>query len=74
MPARPEAAAGAPAADMQTLAVLATARKLEVAAAALLIATETERDDPLTGERLEEAASEAGRAAAEALTNPQVEG
>jgi purine-nucleoside phosphorylase len=74
MPARPEAAAGAPAADMQTLAVLATARRLEVAAAALLIVTEAERDDPLTGERLDEAARESGRAAAEALTNPQVKG
>ena len=61
MPTRPEAAAGAPAADMQTLAVLATARRLDVAAAALLIATETEREESLQGERLEEAEARAGK-------------
>ncbi len=74
MPAHPEAAGGAAAADMQTLAVLATARRLGVAAAALLIATDAERGEALTGERLDEAARESGRAAAEALANPQVEG
>ena len=74
MPPHPEAAAGAAAADMQTLAVLATARGLGVAAAALLIATDVERGETLTGERLDEAAKEAGRAASEALANPQVEG
>ena len=74
MPAHPEAAAGAAAADMQTLAVLATARRLDIAAAALLIATETERGESLRGQRLEEAAARAGGAAAEALSNPQVEG
>ncbi len=74
MPAHPEAAAGAAAADMQTLAVLATARRLGVAAAALLIATDAERGETLTGERLDEAAKGLGRAASEALSNPQVEG
>ena len=74
MPAHPEAAAGAAAADMQTLALLATARRLGVAATALLIATETERGESLQGERLEKTAVQAGRAAAEALSNPQVEG
>ena len=74
MPAHPEAAAGAAASDMQTLAVLATARGLDVAAAALLIVTETERGEPLHGERLEETATRAGRAASQALSNPQVEG
>ncbi|HET6571022.1 MAG TPA: hypothetical protein VFG58_05995 [Solirubrobacterales bacterium] len=74
MPTQPRAAAGAGAADMQSLATLATARRLGIAAAALLIATETEREEPLRGERLEEVAARAGRAAAEALSNPQVEG
>lgn len=74
MPAEPRAAAGAAAADMQTLAVLATARRLGLAAAAVLVATETERGSPLEAGRLEEAATLAGRAAADALSNPQVEG
>jgi purine-nucleoside phosphorylase len=70
----PEAAAGAAAADMQTLAVLASARALGVAAAALLIATETEAGESLRDESLEEVTGRAGRAAADALSNPQVEG
>ena len=74
MPVRAQAASGAGAADMQTLATLATARELGIAAAALLIATETERGESLQGERLEEAAGAAGRAAVDALSNPQVEG
>ena len=76
MPGREQAAAGAGAgaADMQSLATLATARGLGVAAGALLIATETERGESLEGERLEEIAARAGRAALEALSNPRVEG
>jgi len=74
MPAHPRAAAGAAAADMQTLAVLATARGLEVAAAAVLVATGAEGGETPADELLEEAATRAGRAAAEALSNPKVEG
>ena len=72
LPAGGGAPAGAEAADMQTLAVLAKARELDVAAAALLIAAEAENGGALEGEPLEEAAKRAGRAAAEALSNPQV--
>lgn len=68
------AAAGAAAADMQTLAVLATARKLGLAGAAALVATQTEGDGSPGDESLEEAAKAAGRAAAAALANPLVEG
>lgn len=74
MPADPEAAAGAAAADMQTLAVLSTARRLGIGAAAVLVATESERGARLADELVEEAAKAAGRAAAKALSNPQVEG
>jgi len=74
MPGREQAAAGAGAADMQSLATLATARGLGVAAGVLLIVTETERGESLEGERLEEIAARAGRVALEALSNPQVEG
>lgn len=74
MPADPEAAGGAAAADMQTLATLATARRHSVAAAALLIVTETELGGSLQEEDLEAIATRAGKAAAEALSNSQVEG
>jgi len=74
MPAHPSAAAGAAAADMQTLAVLATARGLDLAAAAVLIAADVGGGAALADEALEEAAKLAGKAAAEALSNPQVEG
>jgi len=74
MPAHPAAAAGAAAADMQTLALLATARRLGIAAAAVLVATGTEQGAAAAGEPLEEAAAKAGGAAAKALSNPQVEG
>ena len=74
LPADAASAAGASAADMQTLAVLATAERLGVAATAVLIATEDERGEPLEGERLEQAAARAGAAAAKALSNPQVKG
>jgi uridine phosphorylase len=73
MPADRTAARGAEAADMQTLAVLAMARRLEVAAAAVLIAVETERGKPLESENLELLATQAGRAAAKGLSNPQPE-
>lgn len=74
MPVEPGAGAGAGAADMQTLAVLASAHRLGVAAAAVLIAAETERNGALESEQLEQAAARAGAAAAESLSNPQVEG
>lgn len=74
MPVEPGAAPGAAAVDMQTLAVLASARRLGVAAAAVLIAAETECNGGLGAEQLEQAAGRAGAAAAEALSNPQVEG
>jgi uridine phosphorylase len=74
MPTDTASASGAAAADMQTLAVLARARQLDIAAAAVLIVTETERAEALAGEELERAAAKAGIAAAEALSNPQVEG
>lgn len=73
MPAGAASAAGAAAADMQTLAVLATAERLGIAAAAVLIAVEDERGEALEGERLEQAVQRAGAAAAKALSNPQVE-
>lgn len=74
MPARPASAGGAAAADMQTLAVLATARRLGIAAAAVLIAVETAGGESIEGDELERLATLAGRAAASALSNPQVEG
>jgi purine-nucleoside phosphorylase len=73
MPAHPTAVRGAQAADMQTLAVLATAHKLKMTAAAVLIAVETEYGPPLEGEQLDRVAGRAGEAAASALSNLQVE-
>jgi uridine phosphorylase len=74
MPAGSADAGGAAAADMQTLAVLAHARSLGIAAAAVLVVTETEAGELLAADGLERAAVQAGRAASEALSNPQVEG
>jgi uridine phosphorylase len=74
LPADAAAAGGALAADMQTLALLARARALEIAAAAVLIVAELEGGEALGDEALERAATQAGRAAAKALSNPQVEG
>jgi uridine phosphorylase len=74
MPADARAAGGAAAADMQTLAVLARARALGIAAAAVLIVAEREGDEPLGDEELARAAVNAGQAASRALSNPQVEG
>lgn len=65
--------AGAVAADMQTVAVLARARELEIAAAALLVVSEVS-DETIADEDLDLAARRAGRAAAKALSNSQVEG
>jgi len=74
MPAEASAASGAAAADMQTLAILARSGALGIAAAAVLIVTEPEGGDILGPEAMERAAVQAGRAAAKALSNPQVEG
>ena len=74
LPAPAPTAPGAAAADMQTLAVLARGRELEIAAAAVLIVSEREGGERLGDEELEVAAVRAGKAAAEALSNPQVEG
>jgi purine-nucleoside phosphorylase len=65
---------GATAADMQTLVVFAQARALRIAAAAVLIATETGDGERLAGDELERLAAKAGKAAAESLSNLQVEG
>jgi uridine phosphorylase len=65
---------GAAAVDMQTLAVLARAGALEIAAAAVLVVAEAEGHERLGDERMELAAVRAGKAAAAALSNPQVEG
>jgi uridine phosphorylase len=59
--------AGADAADLQTVAILARARALEVAAAAVLIA-ETDAEAVLSDEAREEATKQAGRAAATILS------
>jgi purine-nucleoside phosphorylase len=73
-PVGPAPAGGnAAAADLQTVAVLARSRELEVAAAALLIVSEaggTHLDD----DELESASKRAGVAARNALSQPKVEG
>lgn len=74
MPAGAPAATEAGGADMQTLAVLARGRELEIAVAAVLIVAELEGEERLGDEELESAAVRAGKAAATALSNPQVEG
>jgi uridine phosphorylase len=55
------------AADMQTAAVLAKARQLDIAAAALLVVSEAD-DKKLDDEQLETAAKRAGRIALEGLS------
>jgi uridine phosphorylase len=60
--------AGAEAADMQTVAVLARAAELGVAAAALLVVAERGADAPLADEPLAEAAKRAGEVAAAVLS------
>jgi uridine phosphorylase len=71
-PAATDVPTEAVAVDMQTVAIFARARELTIAAAAVLVVSEAE-DDALADEALDEAAKQAGRAAAEALSNPQVE-
>lgn len=72
MPPSPEPRGleGVEAADMQTVAVLACAGKLGIAAAASLIVGETIAGERITDKALEEAAEELGRAAASALSQP----
>ena len=60
-------AAGAAAADMQTLAVFARAEELEIAAAAVLIVAEAEGHERLDDEKLGLAAVRAGKAASRAF-------
>jgi uridine phosphorylase len=73
MPTADSAPLGVSAADMQTVAVLARGRELGMVAAAVLIVNEA-GEEVLADENLEAAAKRAGRAAAEALSNLQVEG
>jgi uridine phosphorylase len=63
---------GAIAADMQTVAVFARAGELGLAAAAVLIVTDSS-EGTLGDDDLAAAAKRAGQAAAEALSKPQVE-
>jgi uridine phosphorylase len=65
--------AGAVATDMQTVAVLARGRELGIAAAAVLVVSEA-GEETLSDEALGSAAIRAGQGAAQALSNPQVEG
>lgn len=60
--------AGADAADMQTVAVLARALSLGIASAALLIVAERGSEPPLPDESLADAAKRAGQAAVIALS------
>lgn len=61
------------AADMQTVAVFSRGADLDMAIAAVLV-VERVGDEALQDEALERASVRAGKAAAEALSNPQVEG
>ena len=54
--------------DLQTAALLAIATRLGIAAAALLVVAETAAGERIADEPLEEAAKQAGRAAATALS------
>jgi uridine phosphorylase len=74
IPARAAEVGAAGAVDMQTLAVLARAAALEIAAAAVLIVAETHGSERLDDGEMEQAAARAGNAAAKALSDPQVEG
>lgn len=65
-------AADVVAADMQTVAIFACGRELELVAAAILIVSEA-RGEKLRDDGLESVAKRAGRAAAKALSNLQVE-
>jgi uridine phosphorylase len=74
MPVSAAEADGSAAADMQTLAIFARARALEIDAAAVLVVAEAEEHERLDDEKMGPAAVRAGKAAAKALSNPQVEG
>jgi uridine phosphorylase len=73
MPAGQELPPGVVAADMQTVAVLARGGGLGMAVAAVLLVSEA-GGVTLSDEELDAGAKQAGRAASEALSNPQVEG
>ncbi|MFI5027362.1 MAG: hypothetical protein ACHQCF_00090 [Solirubrobacterales bacterium] len=60
--------AGADAADMQTVAVLARGRSLEIAVAAVLIVAERGSESPLADDARDAAARRAGQAAAAVLS------
>lgn len=68
-----EGAEGAGAHDLQTAGLLAMAAALEVAAAAVLIVAEDLAGGRIADEDLDRAAKQAGKAAAEALSNPRSE-
>ena len=55
---------GAAAADLQTVAILARARSLGIAAAAILIVAESETGELLADQSRDDAAKRAGRAVA----------
>jgi uridine phosphorylase len=75
MPPGPGAdTAGLAVADMQTAAVLARARQLGIAIAAVLVVVGTTSGERLDDESLEKAAKTLGRLAANTLSNPQPEG
>jgi uridine phosphorylase len=59
---------GGEAADMQTAALFASGRSLEVALAAVLIVSETADGEPIGDEELEAAAKRAGKAAVRSLS------
>jgi uridine phosphorylase len=69
-----EAPAGADVADMQTAALFARGAALGIRVAAVLLVDAAAGDGRLDEEAGEKAARRAGRAAAEALSNSQVEG
>jgi uridine phosphorylase len=64
----PAPAAGAIAADMQTVAILARGRALGIATAALLVVTAGEAGEAIEDEQLDRAATRAGNAAVAALS------
>jgi uridine phosphorylase len=72
MPSSSGIPAGTAATDMQTVAIFARAGELGMRTAAVLIVSEA-GEERLVDEILDDAAKHAGRAAAEALSNPQVE-
>lgn len=71
-PSQGHATPAGDAADMQTAALFAAGRELGVALAAVLIVTDAEGAEPFDDEVLLDRATIAGRAAAIAVSNPQV--